>query len=402
MFDDYAYKDTSKRIRLRFAQKRDEPMYPWEIAAFLNRLNTVYYKFELLNSICSAINQGISPSDIFIFDKSLPLYQRYVAMNLVSEAFASQNFYSIGLPYPLVPNQEVYSYNLLYQSFRTINSFLYKNHFQPLRTEAIGTAYNVLKTAGLDEAEKYIVGLALNRAEKSIESARKKNEKKQEISEDDLWKALEKYTNRKNQLLEDLSFIQTLSEEYRSDIVVESNRQSRRVTNLLLAFFRYFDRTTRPLICVRVSDDKFRVLGRSLINKKEQTGLELKEAKRNSPFGVVIEGGVAIVQAIRRDAREEELHQLALKKAELEIQQEEEKLRREQLQTKLIQIEITQKLSKFTLDTDIHTIDQLPNSFVKDRIARAYGTERRSANSFLYEHGLNLDEGSIKLIDEKG
>lgn len=402
MFDDYAYKDTSKRIRLRFAQKRDEPMYPWEIAAFLNRLNTVYYKFELLNSICSAINQGISPSDIFIFDKSLPLYQRYVAMNLVSEAFASQNFYSIGLPYPLVPNQEVYSYNLLYQSFRTINSFLYKNHFQPLRTEAIGTAYNVLKTAGLDEAEKYIVGLALNRAEKSIESARKKNEKKQEISEDDLWKALEKYTNRKNQLLEDLSFIQTLSEEYRSDIVVESNRQSRRVTNLLLAFFRYFDRTTRPLICVRVSDDKFRVLGRSLINKKEQTGLELKEAKRNSPFGVVIEGGVAIVQAIRRDAREEELHQLALKKAELEIQQEEEKLRREQLQTKLIQIEITQKLSEFTLDTDIHTIDQLPNSFVKDRIARAYGTERRSANSFLYEHGLNLDEGSIKLIDEKG
>lgn len=42
MFDDYDYKNTSTRIKLKFIQKRDEPMYPWEIAGFLNKLNTVY------------------------------------------------------------------------------------------------------------------------------------------------------------------------------------------------------------------------------------------------------------------------------------------------------------------------------------------------------------------------
>ncbi len=401
MFDDYAYKDTSKRISLRFVQKRDEPMYPWEIAAFLNRLNTVYYKFELLNSICSAINHGISPSDIFIFDKSLPLYQRHAAMNLLSETVASKQFYPIGLPYPLIPDVGIYSYNLLYQAFKTVNSFLYKNHVQTLRTESITTAYEILRETGLDDAEAYIVDLALKRTEKSIESARKRNEIKEEIGEEDIWKALDKYKSRKIQLLDDLSHIQNLSEERRSEVITENNRQSRRSTNILLAFFRYFDKTTRPLVCARVADGKFRVLGRSLINKREQIGLELKEAKRNSPFGALIQGGVAIVQAIRRDEREEELHHLAVQKAEIELKQEEEKLQRERLKTRVLEIDLTQRLNDFTQGTDMRAIDQLPDSFLKERITKAYGAERRSAGTLLYEQDLNLDESSIKLIDEK-
>ncbi len=36
MFDDYNYKKTEKRIRIKFIQDKDEPMYPWEIAGFLN------------------------------------------------------------------------------------------------------------------------------------------------------------------------------------------------------------------------------------------------------------------------------------------------------------------------------------------------------------------------------
>ena len=73
MFDDYAFKKVNTRISIEFEQERDEPIYPWEIAGFLGKINTIYYKFELLNSICSAINNGISPENIFILDYSLPL-----------------------------------------------------------------------------------------------------------------------------------------------------------------------------------------------------------------------------------------------------------------------------------------------------------------------------------------
>lgn len=59
MFDDYVYKNIETRVRFKFIQRRDEPLYPWEIASFLKGFNTVYYKFELLNSICSALNHGV-------------------------------------------------------------------------------------------------------------------------------------------------------------------------------------------------------------------------------------------------------------------------------------------------------------------------------------------------------
>ena len=101
MFDDYRYKNEETRIKIKFKQVRDEPLYPWEIASFLNKFNTSYYKFELLNSIASALEHGISGKDIFILNHSLPLYERYSELNLVEESHAAKIFYPIGIPIPL-------------------------------------------------------------------------------------------------------------------------------------------------------------------------------------------------------------------------------------------------------------------------------------------------------------
>lgn len=401
MFDDYDYKNTDKRILMRFVQERDEPMYPWEIAAFLNRLNTVYYKYDLLNSVCSALNHGIAPTDIFIFDQSLPLYRRYAAMNLLNERFAAKHFYSVGLPYPLVPSPDIYAYNLLYQAFSTINSFLYRSHVQPLRTDSVAVAYDVLQESGLDSAETQIVELAIERAAKSAEAAKQYNKDKIEIGEVEIWGALAKYKERKAQLGEDLRYLSGLDDERRLEVLSESGRQSRRAAKILLAFFQYFDKTARPLVCARVAPGKFRVLGRSLINKRERTGLELLEATRNSPLGVLVEGGIAAVQAIRRDGREQELHELEVQKKKIQIAREEELLYQERLKTEALQATLAQQLDNFTRNTDMKAVEQLPDSFLKRRIEKAYGVERRNAGTLLYQQDLNLDEKSIKLIDQK-
>lgn len=284
MFDDYDYKHTDTRISVRFVQKRDEPMYPWEIASFLKTLNTVYYKNELLNSICSAINYGIPPTDIFIFNKSLPLYRRYTEMDLLEERQAAKYWYDIGLPYPLVPNVDMYEYNLLYQAFYRINSFLRSKKVRSLTTDSVASAYDVLKQSGLDVAEKHIVALAVERAQKSAESAKKRKEKKEPIGEHEIIGVLERYKKSRLELLEDVSYLGTLTEDACSELIISSGRIQKRRAAVLLAFFRYFDKTSRPLVCVRVDGGKFRVLGRSLVNKKEQTGLEVKEVRRNSPL----------------------------------------------------------------------------------------------------------------------
>ncbi|BCQ63246.1 hypothetical protein PBOI14_49960 [Pseudomonas sp. Boi14] len=178
MFDDYDYKDVSTRIKVKFSQRRDEPMYPWEIASFLKKLNTVYYKFELLNSICSAINQGVSPEDIFIFDHSLPLYERYSEMNLLSEPFAAKLFYSIGMPIPLSPNRNIYEFNCLYHIFNTVNSFLKRNHIGPLSLNNISYLYETLQGFGLQATEAAVIDLANKQAEKSYEAAAKRGRRK--------------------------------------------------------------------------------------------------------------------------------------------------------------------------------------------------------------------------------
>lgn len=268
MFDDYDYKHTDTRISVRFVQKRDEPMYPWEIAAFLKSLNTVYYKNELLNSICSAINQGISPKDIFVFDKSLPLYRGYTEMNLLEERKAARYWYEIGLPYPLVPNAHIYEYNLLYQIFYKVNSLLRGKHVRPLTSESVTAAYEILRQSGLEEAERYIVAIAVERSKRSADHAKKRKQHKEPISESEIVASLEKYRSRKDTLLEDISFLDSLEPDKYSELLTSSKKADRRRAAVLLAFFRYFDKTSRPLVCVKVGGGKFRVLGRSLVNKR--------------------------------------------------------------------------------------------------------------------------------------
>lgn len=401
MFDDYEFKNTSTRIKLRFIQQRDEPMYPWEIAGFLTKLNTVYYKFELLNSICSALNSGISATDIFIFDSSLPLYQRYATMNLLSEKQAAKQFYSIGLPFPLEPNENNYNYNLLYQAFSTVNSFLHSRHVRPLTTDAIAAAYETLQNFGLDEAEKHIVDLALERSKTSVEHAKSRHEDKKPITEEEIWGILGKYKSKKANLLSDLLHISTLSDEDQAEIITENSRDSRRISSILQAFFRYFEKTSRPLVCARVSDGKFRVLGRSLINKREQTGLELKEAVRNSPLSTLIEGGIAICQFLEQGFRNNELHKLDVRKKELEIEHQEEIIKGERLKNISLGLDIQQKLNVAAQNSDIQSFNEMSNSFLKNQIAKAYGIEQKNAYNVVNHQGLDLDTKSITVIDTK-
>jgi hypothetical protein len=396
MFDDYEFKEPEVRIRLRFTQEKDEPMYPWEIAGFLSRLNTVYYKFELLNSISSALEHGISPKDIFILDKSLPLYKRYSTLNLLNESEAAQVFYPIGLVYPLEPSSDLYSENLLSRMFAVVNSYLRKNHVQPLRLKFVAAAHNILHTHGLDAAEEYVVDLALTSAQKSVEKARDRNVEKKLITEQDIFESLTRYRKRKYQLLDDLNFVEELSDHEREQLL-EKGKSSDRKRTLLLNFFRYFDKISRPLVCARVGNGQIRVLGRSLVNKREQTGLEVKEVSRNSPLSTIVEGGIAIVQAVKQEGRMNELHLLDLEKKQLEIEVVKEQLRGEQLRNDVLEIKVIQEFEKLAEQTDLRSIEQLPRNFVRNRLVKAYLDESRAADRMLNQQGLTFDRSSVRI-----
>lgn len=395
MFDDYKYKHTNQRIELRFIQNNDEPIYPWEIAAFLNRLNTVYYKYELLNSICSAIENGISPEDIFIFDKSLPLYKRNFSMNLISEENAAKILYNIGNPYPLKPNQSIYNFNFLYSAFSTINSFLYKNHIQTIRTSELPSAYLKLQEFGIDYAEEYIIDLAIHQSQNS------KRYKSDGIiiSRDEIKESLGKYYKHKEKTTTLLRYIEKLSDIELQELDTQKTQKNRKEKAMLTAFFDLFSKTTRPLVCARVASGKFRVLGRSLINKKEQTGLELREARRYSPLNVLVEGGIALLQTIVNNSRQEEMHALEVQKKQIEIEQEKEKLYGEKLKNKKLEIEILEKMSEISKKSDIGAANRISSSFFQRKIENAYCAEDQNARTLLFKQDLHLDQSTVRLLD---
>lgn len=399
MFDDYDYKDTTTRIRVKFKQVHDEPMYPWEIARFLKNFNTVYYKFELLNSISSAINHGISPEDIFIFDHSLPLYERYTELDLIGGPLAAKLFYPIGLPIPLVPNAKTYEYNCLYRVFYAVNSFLTTNRIGRLSLLTLSSLYEDLDAFGLESAEAQLIKYANENAKKSYEAAAKRNERKKQYSEDEFNRALKKYRKFKEQTFQDINQLQALDDDGKLDVLTLEGRDNLRLSRLLTAFFTTFEKTTRPLICARVSEKKFRVLGRSLVNKKEQVGLELKEVKRNSPLGALFEGGVAVYQAIQQEKRDKELHEVDMKIKAKQLELLDAQLHGQKIKNLEGELDLSQKMVTIAQGTDVSALKDMSNSFLKTRLALAYGIQHSSASDVMHNHGLRLEHESVKVID---
>ncbi|WP_037006497.1 hypothetical protein, partial [Pseudomonas asplenii] len=191
-----------------------------------------------------------------------------------------------------------------------------------------------------------------------------------------------------------------LSEEERINLLTLDDRKSRRLNRYVNSFFETFEQTVRPLVCARVGENKFRVLGRSLINKREQTGLELKEIKRNSPLGAFFEGGIALFQAIRQEARSKELHEYdkEIKQTELEISKA--KLEGEKIKNISLELKLAQDFEKISRESDISAVRSLPQTAVTLQLIKAYGQQQSHAAGVLHNQDLTLSHGETRIIDE--
>lgn len=185
------------------------------------------------------------------------------------------------------------------------------------------------------------------------------------------------------------------------EIIESDKKDDINLSKILLVFFHYFDRTSRPLVCARVAKGKFRVLGRSLINKREKNGLELKEATRRSPFGTLFECGVTMVQALSGETRAAELHQLELEKKKTEIAVEKEKLAGEKLKNFKLSLEIQNEIKRASISSDIQAIRHFPDSYLKERMLKTYVEQGKHALSMLDNKGIYPDPQSVRIIDTK-
>ncbi|WP_157670674.1 hypothetical protein [Chitinibacter sp. GC72] len=322
-------------------------------------------------------------------------------MNILNKKSALEIFYNIGLPIPLQANKEYYEINLLFQHFKKVNSLLTQKKIQPLRIKLINEAHDFLTSSSLESAEQFICECALEQSEKSIAAAKKKKEEKEGINQEDIDKALRNYKKEKENTYATLDAIEHMSRDELEDCLTKNDRASKRIKEKSLSFFTHFDKVARPLVCISISETQFKVLGRALVNKKEQTGLELKEIKKNSPLGAIIEGGVALAQLFTGEKRANELHSIELQSKQLDLEIKRETLKQEKLKTTMMEIKVEQELTTLIHQSDIKTIEQIPDSFTRNRLQKAYMREDSNSRQVMNNYGLHLELGSTSIIDAK-
>jgi len=263
----------------------------------------------------------------------------------------------------------------------------------------LSALYEDLDAFGLEGAEAQLIKYANENAKKSYEAAAKRGERKRQYSEEEFNRYLNKYRKFKEQTFNDIAQLQGLDDQERLDVLTLEGRDNLRLSHLLTAFFTTFEKTTRPLICARVGKNKFRVLGRSLVNKKEQVGLELKEIKRNSPLGAFFEGGVAIYQAVQQEKRAKELHEVDMKIKAKELELVDAQLHGQKIKNLEAEIDLAQKMVVIAHGTDVSALKDMADSFLKTRLTLAYGMQHSVASGVMHNHGLRLEHESVKLID---
>lgn len=112
MFDSSKVIDEESRIEIKLRKTDDEVPTSWEIGNFIDKLSCYYYKFELINVICKAINEGIHPKNIFILDESFKIDRSYINLDTMAVTDKKiKNLYTIGKPKSIYPNKKLYMLN---------------------------------------------------------------------------------------------------------------------------------------------------------------------------------------------------------------------------------------------------------------------------------------------------
>lgn len=394
-FDDYDYK-INIEFEFYFKQRKDEKILPWEIASFVNEYNTIYYKSDLLDSISSALLHGNKPENLIIFDGSLPLNKKYSDLDLIDESEAAKHFYNLGSPYSLLPCKKTSEIKLIYSVFAKVNSFLFSKNFKPQVTFYLIEALNKLKGHSKEVAIDYIINSAIKTSTDNYEKYKDIKTEREPLDYESLVNFLDKTIKSGVEEVDRASEISIFNDNEIIKILTSKNKNDQRKKSDLNKFFEIFKKVNRPVVCLRVGDNKIRILGRSLINKEIKGGLQLRSTQKNSPLSALFEGAATAYKTFVETKNQQELHEI-----EKAISIERLKQAKYQTATEKIKFEEVLNKSSELIEPDITAVEHLSPSSFKMQLTTAYENNNIGAAKLYREHGMSYVSGSFKLLDEK-
>lgn len=276
-----------------------------------------------------------------------------------------------------------------------MNSVLFSSNFKPQVTFFLIEALKKLKEQSKEKAIDYIINTAIKTSTEHYEKYKDRKTQREPLEYEDIRKSLEKIIKSSEEEINRANEISNLEDKERMKILTSKNKNDQKKKSDLNKFFDIFKKVNRPVVCLRVGDNKIRILGRSLINKEIKGGLQLRATQKNSPLLAFFEGAATAYKTFVETKNQQELHEI-----EKAISIERLKQAKYQTATEQIKFEEILKNSPGFIGSDIAAVESLPPSTFKNQLNTAYGNNDIAASKLYREHGMSYVSGSFKLLDE--
>lgn len=412
-FDDYKYKNTSKKVRFTLRQKEEKILSPWQISNFVNNFNTYYYKTEVIETIIIALKKGIAPENIIVLDESFKIDRQYKKISYISTTDEDlKSLYHMGNPISLYPNDKIILMHMLFKYFRKINESL-KIIFKAKKLDV--ASLHIYYKSYLDK--KFDDMLNLIRLD--IKECLKESSEEQS-QRDTIEKVLIEFEKSFQDYLKNKKNLENIKELLSKNDLTNIDFKDKEFVKYFKSFYKYISHIQRPVVAVYNSNNILTILCRAHINKNEANAvtMNLKSITHNSPVAGIFEAGATVIKAINDEDRAKQLHELQLKQEDLKVEQEKIKLelmkkdldqkelqyKNQEIEHQIKKMEFVEKKMKFLsmineIEESAKVDGSKPNPYLENQIQELRNNINTKNKNLLRRNNFELDYENSHIID---
>jgi hypothetical protein len=395
VFNEEIYKNTTKKLEVKFKRTEDDLLTSWQISDFISQLTKHYYKNELMNTISLALKQGISPKNIIIFKESFEINNSYQNIGLLdlTKSTDVKTFYHLLDPISMFPDEEITKIRLIFAYFRGINELLYQYQFSRLDKNNLIKYYsNIKKGVTFNEIINEIQSLAFEIV-KETASSDKNKENFEKSTKELTYEAINSFAKFER----DKPFLDILIESIENNDfnIFNDSTYQKLEHDYFNDFFAKFVSLGRPIIGIYYPDNKkVQILCDSFINKTKQDPskfLDLKSISHNSPYEAIFHIGLTIVVPLIT------ILSVSLNSRQLLDESHTSTQEREEAEAR---IERTiQELKPATESEEIKAVDEIPQDYIRIRMKDNYNQNTQKFIEPIEKYGFANHRIEVRIFD---